>query len=77
MSIDRCPECGSWGEQCANPGPTGGCGCARCLSAENAKLRALLRMARGFVGGDRGQTATRLMPLIEAALRRDINWMRE
>ena len=35
----RCPECGSWEAQCMADSPVKGCGCARCLSAENAALR--------------------------------------
>lgn len=30
---ERCPECGSWGEECAFPQAQAGCGCARCLRA--------------------------------------------
>lgn len=36
---ERCPECGSWGEECAFPTAQAGCGCARCLSAELASKR--------------------------------------
>lgn len=38
-AIKRCQECGSYEAQCAADNPVKGCGCARCLSAENAALR--------------------------------------
>lgn len=37
---ERCPECGSWGEECAFPTAQAGCGCARCLRAQRDEARA-------------------------------------
>lgn len=37
---DRCPECGSWDAECGSNAPVVDCGCARCLRAANARLRA-------------------------------------
>lgn len=39
MEINRCTECGSWEAQCSADKPYDGCGCARCLSATNERLR--------------------------------------
>ena len=37
---ERCPECGSWGEECLSETPQQDCGCARCLRAFNTALRS-------------------------------------
>ena len=37
---ERCPECGSWGEECAFPSAQANCGCARCLRAQRDEARA-------------------------------------
>jgi len=43
MEIKRCPECGSWEAECGSVMPVSGCGCARCLQAEVARLRKALK----------------------------------
>lgn len=44
MGINRCIECGSWEMQCSSDKPYDGCGCARCLSATNERLREEIRL---------------------------------
>ena len=44
MTINRCTECGSWEAQCSADVAYDGCGCARCLSATNERLRAEAKM---------------------------------
>ena len=44
MTINRCTECGSWEAQCSADKPYDGCGCARCLSATNLRLREEAKM---------------------------------
>jgi hypothetical protein len=36
--IERCPECGSWSEQCASDEPVPGCRCRRCACAHITDL---------------------------------------
>jgi hypothetical protein len=40
--IERCQECGSFGEQCASDTPVNGCGCQRCLYARLQVVEAEL-----------------------------------
>jgi hypothetical protein len=37
---ERCPECGSWGEECLSEKPVVDCGCARCLRFQRDEARA-------------------------------------
>jgi hypothetical protein len=48
---ERCPECGSWGEECAFPSAQAGCGCARCLRAERDEAREEVETLRAAIEG--------------------------
>lgn len=43
---ERCPECGSYGEECVFPTAQPGCGCARCLRAQRDEARAEMERLR-------------------------------
>lgn len=45
---ERCPECGSWGEECLSETPVADCGCARCLRARLSSSETLRVMAEKF-----------------------------
>lgn len=47
---ERCEECGSYGEKCANDEPILTCRCARCAGAEADELIATLKLAQKWIG---------------------------
>ena len=55
--MNRCPECGSWGSQCASDTPVKDCGCARCANARAVELQKKYDELTGEKFSDRSHAA--------------------